>query len=58
MKKFTILIISVLCLSSFILSGCTKDEILDKYILNVKLFDANIITLFDAKNEYILQNLQ
>ncbi|WP_280527254.1 hypothetical protein [Clostridium sp. BJN0001] len=27
-------------------------------VLNVKLFDANIITLFDAKNEYILQNLQ
>nr|WP_244834029.1 transporter substrate-binding domain-containing protein [Clostridium sp. BJN0001] len=27
-------------------------------LLNVKLFDANIITLFDAKNEYILQNLQ
>lgn len=31
MKKFTVLIIGILCLSSFILSGCTKEEILDKY---------------------------
>ena len=27
-------------------------------VLNIKLFDASILTLFDAKNEYILQNFQ
>ena len=27
-------------------------------LLNIKLFDASILTLFDAKNEYILQNFQ
>lgn len=27
-------------------------------VLNIKLFDASIITLFDAKNDSILQNIQ
>ena len=38
--------------------GYYVDTVGRNKILNIKLFDASILTLFDAKNEYILQNFQ
>lgn len=35
-----------------------KNEVITAIVLNIKLFDASIINLFDAKNASILQNIQ
>ena len=51
--KVVIGVVVVTCFASSFVSAETIAT-----VLNVKLFDASIITLFDAKKDSIIQNIQ